>query len=269
MNFYKHYIGDFQRDTTHLSLTARGAYLTLMHHYYATEEPLPSDHVSCCRIAGAFSKAERDGVKEAMSFFERKDGKLWHKRIEAELEKSEKRSDKNRDIALAREARKRAEKDAQTSHEESTNRGQKRGTERAQTEHETCTTNSTIPEAIAIASGNTQPHPQRASPAASIEVFPITADWQPSAQFATLAKLSGLPPVPNAEGLGEFKAYWLTQPNTNRTQLEWDNALVKSLKHEHVRAASTPRPAARRAGAHTGFDTKDYTAGVNEDGTLA
>lgn len=113
------------------------------------------------------------------------------------------------------------------------------------------------------------PPPQRASLDDSIEVSPMRADWQPSERFAMLAKLSGLPPVPSDTGLGEFKAYWLTQPGTVRTQLEWDNALVKSLKHEQARAASAPRPGQRRPGSHTGFDTKDYTAGVNEDGTLA
>lgn len=123
LNFYKHFIGDFQRDTSHLSLTERGAYLALMHHYYATEQALPMDHAALCRIASAFSKPERDAVRAAMKFFEQRDGALWHKRIEAELEKSEGKSDTNRRIALEREARKRAEKLAQTHHETCTNRG--------------------------------------------------------------------------------------------------------------------------------------------------
>lgn len=108
MNFYKHYIGDFQRDTGHLSLTERGAYLALIHHYYATETPLPTEHAALCRIAGAFTKAERDAVKRVAGFFEVREGQLWHKRIEAELEKQADRCDKNRAIALNREARKRA-----------------------------------------------------------------------------------------------------------------------------------------------------------------
>lgn len=270
MNYYKHYIGDFQRDTTHLSLTARGAYLALMHHYYATEEPLPAEHAACCRIAGAFTKAERDGVKEVMSFFELKDGKLWHKRIEAELEKGEKRSDKNREIALAREARKRAERDAQELHEDSTKRAQEGDTDRAQTDHETCTTDSTIP--ITIASSNTPATTARA-PAIDNEVFPITAEWTPGPGFVIQAKLAGVPvldTVAMTEGLNEFRGYWLARPHEIRTQAEWDNALAKSLKTRQVHAASRPQPAAspRRTGAHAGFDSKDYTAGVNPDGTL-
>jgi uncharacterized protein YdaU (DUF1376 family) len=124
LNFYKHYLGDFQRDTGHLSLTERGAYLALIHHYYATENQLPTEHAALCRIAGAHTKVERDAVKSVTRFFEVRNGMLWHKRIEAELEKQVDRCDKNRAIAVAREERKRAELEAKNQHETSTNRAQ-------------------------------------------------------------------------------------------------------------------------------------------------
>ena len=124
MNFYKHYIGDFQRGTGHLSLTERGAYLCLIHHYYATEKPLPKDLDALCRIAGAVSKIERDAVKVAIGFFVPVESGLMSARIEAELEKAGETSSTNRDIALAREAKRRAEKQARTEHEQSTKRAQ-------------------------------------------------------------------------------------------------------------------------------------------------
>ena len=124
MNFYKHYIGDFQRDTGHLSLTERGAYLCLIHHYYATEKPLPNDLDALCRIAGAVTKIDRAAVKVATGFFERVESGLMHARIEAELEKAGEISNTNREIALAREAKRRAQKEARTEHEQSTNRAQ-------------------------------------------------------------------------------------------------------------------------------------------------
>jgi len=123
VNFYKHYIGDFQRDTGHLSLTERGAYLALIHHYYATELPLPKDHAALCRIAGAFTKPERDAVKSVMSFFTAVESGLMHNRIEAELHKAGEISTTNRDIAVAREAKRRSEKQAHTEHEACTKRG--------------------------------------------------------------------------------------------------------------------------------------------------
>jgi len=135
VNFYKHYIGDFQRDTGHLSLTERGAYLCLMHHYYATEKPLPNDHQALCRVAGAITKSERDAVRAAMRFFDAVDSGLMHSRIEAELHKAGDVSSTNRDIALAREAKRRAEKSARTEHEACT----KRALDVPRTEHEQST----------------------------------------------------------------------------------------------------------------------------------
>jgi uncharacterized protein YdaU (DUF1376 family) len=124
VNFYKHYIGDFQRDTGHLSLTERGAYLCLMHHYYATEKPLPNDHAALCRIAGALEKAERDAVRAVMAFFTPVDSGLMHSRIEAELQRAGDVANTNREIALAREAKRRAEREERSEHEQSTKRAQ-------------------------------------------------------------------------------------------------------------------------------------------------
>lgn len=111
------------------------------------------------------------------------------------------------------------------------------------------------------------------APAIDNEVIRMAADWTPGPSFTPQAKLMGIP-VHNAEdmadGLNEFRAYWLARPDTLRTQAEWDNALAKSLKHRQVSAASRPQPTAapRRTGSHAGFQSKDYTAGVNPDGTL-
>lgn len=135
MNFYKHYIGDFQRDTGHLSLTERGAYLALIHHYYATEKPLPNNLDALCRIAGAVSPIERKAVKAVIEFFEVVDSGLMHSRIEAEIQKAGEQANTNRAIALAREEKRRAERAAKTNHDKSTNRA--KGVQR--NEHENST----------------------------------------------------------------------------------------------------------------------------------
>jgi len=122
MIFYKHYIGDFQRDTGELSLTERGAYLSLIHHYYATEKPLPNNLDALCRIAGAINSSERKAVKAVMCFFEVVESGLMHARIESEIQKAGETSNTNRDIALAREAKRRAEREAKALNENSTNR---------------------------------------------------------------------------------------------------------------------------------------------------
>ncbi|MDE1999749.1 MAG: hypothetical protein KGI52_12565 [Burkholderiales bacterium] len=107
----------------------------------------------------------------------------------------------------------------------------------------------------------------------SAEVFPIHEDWKPSASFAMQAKLLGLPVLDGqsmAEGIAEFVAYWIARPHEWRTQAEWDHALAKSLKHRQVKSASvSSRAPPGRKSTHAGFDNKDYTAGVNADGSLA
>lgn len=144
MNFYKHYIGDFQRDTGHLSLTERGAYLALIHHYYATEKPLPNNIDALCRIAGAVSSIERKAVKVAITFFEVVESGLMHSRIEAEIHKAGEQANTNRDIALAREAKRRADKLAKDDNENSTIRAE--NVQRNEYENSTNQTPDTIPQ---------------------------------------------------------------------------------------------------------------------------
>lgn len=123
MNWYKHYIGDFQRDTGHLSLVQSGAYRSLIDHYYATEQPLPMDEDSLCRICRAHSKEERKAVMSVTRFFTEYNGAYWHKRIDAEIRKASLQAAKNREIAIARES-KRAQQKHEPSNEPSTNRVQ-------------------------------------------------------------------------------------------------------------------------------------------------
>lgn len=63
MNYYERWVGDFQRDTGHLSCTEIGVYDRLLDHYYATEALLPVEYEALNRIARAMNKTERDAVK--------------------------------------------------------------------------------------------------------------------------------------------------------------------------------------------------------------
>ena len=59
MNFYKHYIGDYQRDTGHLSLAEHGAYRLMLDAFYATGKPLPADKKALYRLLRAATAVER------------------------------------------------------------------------------------------------------------------------------------------------------------------------------------------------------------------
>ena len=86
MHYYPHHIGDYQRDTAHLSVTEHGVYRLLLDHYYATERPLPTDFNTLCRIIRATSKSERDAVSVVtMEFFRPTAEGFTHKRVLAEI----------------------------------------------------------------------------------------------------------------------------------------------------------------------------------------
>lgn len=86
MIYYKHYMGDYQRHTGHLTLVQDGAYRRMMDHYYSTEQPLPASRDALYRICGAFDKLERAAVDFiADTFFCESGGKLHHQRVDEEI----------------------------------------------------------------------------------------------------------------------------------------------------------------------------------------
>lgn len=264
MNFYKHYIGDFQRDTGHLSLTQRGAYRALMDHYYATEKPLPNDHAALCRIAGALDMNERDAVRVAMGFFEPCESGLMHTRIEVELHKAGEVSSTNRDIALAREAKRRA---ARTEHEQSTKRAQSV----APALHEQ-STNQT-PDTNTLSSASLQkekPARKRAAAAQLVSVDAMVAEGvnsQHAADWLAARKVKDLPLTQTA--------WQLTKDEASKAGLTPAEAIKTAagnswagFKASWLQERSVPR-AATTASRHAGFGAKDYREGVTADGHIA
>jgi uncharacterized protein YdaU (DUF1376 family) len=90
VNFYPHYLGDYARDTSHLTLTEHGAYRMMLDTCYATEKPLPADKQALYRICKAFSAAERKAVdKVAEEFFPvNGDGSRHNTRADSEIAKA-------------------------------------------------------------------------------------------------------------------------------------------------------------------------------------
>ena len=75
MNYYEHYLGDYLRDTMHLSMLEDGAYRRLLDVYYSRKGPLHKDSVY--RLARAESKLERKAVDKVLEQFFNKTGPLW------------------------------------------------------------------------------------------------------------------------------------------------------------------------------------------------
>ena len=84
MDWYKRHIGDYTRDTAHLTLLEHGAYNRLLDLYYAREGSLPDAQVE--RLACARTDDERAAVRAVLSeFFTLTDGVWVNKRADREL----------------------------------------------------------------------------------------------------------------------------------------------------------------------------------------
>ena len=121
MNFYKRFLGDYMRDTTHLSLTEHGAYTVLLDTMYATGKPLPADLDALCRICRVGTPLERRAVETvAEQFFPiNGDGLRHNDRADREIQAHTEQAEINRSIANERHS------------DRSTNRRTNRSTERA------------------------------------------------------------------------------------------------------------------------------------------
>jgi uncharacterized protein YdaU (DUF1376 family) len=87
LNYYERHLGDYAKDTAHLSMLEHGAYGLLMDRYYATEQGIPADQAH--RVARARSKEERAAVDAVLAEFFVLVNSTWTKnRIEEEIAKA-------------------------------------------------------------------------------------------------------------------------------------------------------------------------------------
>lgn len=88
MNYYERHLGDFVRDTAHLSMMEDGAYNRLLDRYYSTEAGIPD--AQKYRVARAHSKEEKQAVDTVLTeFFSLADGVWTKNRVEEEITKAQ------------------------------------------------------------------------------------------------------------------------------------------------------------------------------------
>lgn len=90
--FMQLYVSDFIGDTLHLSTEQVGAYLLLLMAMWNAGGSLPDDEAKLARIVRLSVKKWRAVAPDLLSFFERVDGAVRHKRLTKELQKSESKS---------------------------------------------------------------------------------------------------------------------------------------------------------------------------------
>lgn len=103
MIYYELHLGDYLRDTAHLSMLEDGAYRRLLDVYYRTEKPLPTDVKEVCRLVRAVSKGDREAVKAVLNeFFKPTDDGWRQPRADAEIARYHAKVEKARGSAKAR-----------------------------------------------------------------------------------------------------------------------------------------------------------------------
>jgi uncharacterized protein YdaU (DUF1376 family) len=101
MNYYKRHLGDYAKDTRHLSLMEHGAFCLLLDYYYATERPIPDDR--CERIANAYADAERAAVRSVLKEFFTETPEGWRNdKADEVIDESRGKSLKAKESAKAR-----------------------------------------------------------------------------------------------------------------------------------------------------------------------
>lgn len=96
MFYYKHHIGDYRRDTGHLSLLEHGVYRQLLDLYYVDEKPIPNETDWVMRRLSAKTQVEKDAVLAVLSDFFSQNSEGWsHKRCDSEILAYEEKADKN------------------------------------------------------------------------------------------------------------------------------------------------------------------------------
>lgn len=139
MIYYKHFFGDYQAKTVHLSLVEHGVYRQMLDCFYSTSRPLPVKTSDICRLIRASERTEKKAVESVVGQFWQSmptdfsdlfellecdkeddrallgrvvtptwfDGGLISPRAVWEMMDYTKRSETNRQIAIAREQKKR------------------------------------------------------------------------------------------------------------------------------------------------------------------
>lgn len=88
MNYYERHLGDYAKDTGHLTMLQHGAYTLLIDKYYSRESGLPAEFVY--DWAKAQTDAERQAVDSVLRQYFRLEDGVWVKnRIETEIAKAQ------------------------------------------------------------------------------------------------------------------------------------------------------------------------------------
>ena len=213
MNYYRRYVGDYMRDTMHLSMTEHGAYNLLLDATYATEKPLPEHYEALYRVCRAMSRAEQDAVKSvADQFFPiGVDGLRHNPRADREIGMAQSTIDKQRESGVNSAAKR-------WSTNRSTHNKTNEYTDRSAIQPPTTIHQPPIhqPPTTIL-----QP-PTRGSRAYDARASRLPADWTlPGPWCEWSVHDRGWTPEHAREVSHRFKDHWIAKPGKDGKKLDW------------------------------------------------
>lgn len=115
MHYYQFNIGNYRRETHHLTVLEHGVYRMLLDTYYLEEKPLCADKAQLMRTHSIRSADEKEAFENVLSdFFRLTEAGYAHEDCEEKIAKYQEKSEKARQSASAR-----WEKDANASRKQS------------------------------------------------------------------------------------------------------------------------------------------------------
>lgn len=210
MHYYKHYIGDYRRDTSHLTLLEHGIYRQLIDSYCLDETPLTNDLAKLMRSHSVRTAEEQQALQNVLTdFFELTENGYVHKRCEKTVAEYHGKSDKARQSANARWHK-------ENNDLQSNNAIAMRTHTEGNANHKPLTINQ---EPITSSKSNKQ----RGSR--------LPDNWWPSAELENWAKAERpeLDVVKTAEG---FIDYWLSVPGQKGVKLDWDRTFKTWIRNQ-------------------------------------
>ncbi len=246
MHYYKRNLGDYYKKAGRLSILQHGVFNLLIDACYDRESFPTLDEA--IEWVWASNQEEVEAVEFVLKrFFTAEDGVYVQKRIREELEEYKKQAERNKQVAIDREAKRARER---------TTRDQK-GTTRAQGVHDSLNkvhdsspnqkplTNNQKPLTTNQGGGKPPPSaPALVDPDPDVDVdpdrkFEMHDDWEPDRFFAEQCKSSGIDfeKIPIDRGkqiLAEFKGYWVSSSVIREhTHREWQHKLWKAYIRDY------------------------------------
>ena len=220
MHYYQKNIGDYRRDTGHLSLLEHGIYNQLIDTYYLDEKPIEKQKV--IRWLSIKTKDEENALQNVLNdFFSGSEcGNFWvHKRCDEEISAYKEKINK-----LKANGAKGGRPQKPIEKQKVSNEKQKDSKTKANQEPRT---NNQEPITAADAAVAIQPHPL------PIYRFRMTPAWQPDydgLDLDLICKQAGITIDPFTPAcLNEFRLYW-TGRNDQCSQSQWVGKYLKALK---------------------------------------